>query len=726
MALDAYTLCPGGRDKKIRFCCPDMIKELQQIEKMMEDDQISACLAFIDQLETTRPDCACLNAAKLSMLRALERWDDCLTLAETFYKREPDNPLAASELAMSYAFCDRWPDAISTIVDGIEKCDDTSISGSLLTGLLVVGEKALADGNVIPAVFIGHHLQQFQESSNDGFSLFHRALRAELPIIAKDVSVYTECPDDFPEKELFQKALYYVVLGCWKKALAIFESLIPYNEMFPDIWRNIALLRLCLGNIDGAADALDKFTKCPKCSLEDASDAELLRLCMIPDPLGDQIQIFDLIGNVSDQEKVQECLLSEKKLRAINVDPRQFVDSDQPPPKMVFTLLDRPILDNTQELTKDTISSQIGNCMFFGKQTDREARIELIGIRSNEKDQIVAFFHEILGDRIISWDEPILTRVFSETLARLRPRYAVDNNFTGNAAELRTKLETFFEEDFIEFWCNRPFGLLDGKTPTEAAKDANYHVRILGAIQVLDFWMPKSVVPTFCNSIRQRLGLPTLDPIPVPPEKSRNAPEQQLANGIPSSEDVELPPSFLDDVPVWRWNRIDVKSLPLIALIQGIQGALSFDDRKTATKFCEELMEFPASEVPYRVRAESIRLLIHQAQMDFDTDKMMQLLQQAKMEAAEAKMSDGWVNVIEVPLLLASGDTVAAQHLIAHIMSNHRNEPETMRQLQGLFVSLGLMNPDGTPVAHPDMEMGASQPMQGQAPEPASKLWVPD
>ena len=29
MALDSYSPCPGGRDKKIRFCCPDLLKELQ-------------------------------------------------------------------------------------------------------------------------------------------------------------------------------------------------------------------------------------------------------------------------------------------------------------------------------------------------------------------------------------------------------------------------------------------------------------------------------------------------------------------------------------------------------------------------------------------------------------------------------------------------------------------------------------------------------------------------
>ena len=84
MALDSYSPCPGGRDKKIRFCCPDLLKELQQIETMIQNGQPSAGLALIERLEKDRPDCACLTAAKCVMLRQSGRWEEFAETAEKY------------------------------------------------------------------------------------------------------------------------------------------------------------------------------------------------------------------------------------------------------------------------------------------------------------------------------------------------------------------------------------------------------------------------------------------------------------------------------------------------------------------------------------------------------------------------------------------------------------------------------------------------------------------
>ena len=51
MAIDLYSLCPGGRGKKIKFCCPDHIKDLEQIDAFLEGEQFAAGLAFVENLE---------------------------------------------------------------------------------------------------------------------------------------------------------------------------------------------------------------------------------------------------------------------------------------------------------------------------------------------------------------------------------------------------------------------------------------------------------------------------------------------------------------------------------------------------------------------------------------------------------------------------------------------------------------------------------------------------
>ena len=75
MALDAYSLCPGGTGKKIKFCCPDLLPELEKIDRMIEGEQFIACIQHIDQLEQKGQYRACLMAIKSELLRVTNQLD---------------------------------------------------------------------------------------------------------------------------------------------------------------------------------------------------------------------------------------------------------------------------------------------------------------------------------------------------------------------------------------------------------------------------------------------------------------------------------------------------------------------------------------------------------------------------------------------------------------------------------------------------------------------------
>ncbi len=102
MAIDAYSLCPGGTGKKIKFCCGDFLPELQKIDRMVDGEQYLACLQHIDHLMAQEPgrDRPCLLATKCLLLRLSDQRDAARVAAAAFLIKHPDNQVALAEMAI--------------------------------------------------------------------------------------------------------------------------------------------------------------------------------------------------------------------------------------------------------------------------------------------------------------------------------------------------------------------------------------------------------------------------------------------------------------------------------------------------------------------------------------------------------------------------------------------------------------------------------------------------
>jgi hypothetical protein len=62
MAIDPYSPCPGGTGKKIKFCCSELMGDLEQIERLTEGQQYAAALAEVDRLTAERAAAAAAAA----------------------------------------------------------------------------------------------------------------------------------------------------------------------------------------------------------------------------------------------------------------------------------------------------------------------------------------------------------------------------------------------------------------------------------------------------------------------------------------------------------------------------------------------------------------------------------------------------------------------------------------------------------------------------------------
>src|SRR5262249_26314147 len=99
MPIDPYSPCPGGIDKKIKFCCADLVTELDKIQRMLEGDQRAACLEHIEGLEARYLDRACLLSIKTMLQAQLGQEEGAQATLARFIEKHPANPVALAEQA---------------------------------------------------------------------------------------------------------------------------------------------------------------------------------------------------------------------------------------------------------------------------------------------------------------------------------------------------------------------------------------------------------------------------------------------------------------------------------------------------------------------------------------------------------------------------------------------------------------------------------------------------
>jgi len=97
MPIDPYTPCPGGTGKKVKFCCPDLLGELDDVQKMLEGDQRLACLEHINKLEAKFPDRACLMSMKVMLEAQLADEGKAEATLARYKEKYPGNPVALAE-----------------------------------------------------------------------------------------------------------------------------------------------------------------------------------------------------------------------------------------------------------------------------------------------------------------------------------------------------------------------------------------------------------------------------------------------------------------------------------------------------------------------------------------------------------------------------------------------------------------------------------------------------
>ena len=699
MALDPYSHCPGGTGKKIKFCCGDFLDELQKIDRMIEGEQFLACLQHIDRLMEQEPgkDRACLMALKGALLRAVGQKDAAQAHAAAFLSKHPDNQIALAEAAILTAQSDGRA-ALGALQRALRAADGT-ISPRTYEAMGYVAAALLDEGNYLPARALLQLQVHISEDHDEAVQMLIELNRSpDVPLLLRDDPPLLPCAEGEPWREQFRDAVETVGLGDWTTAARKLAELAPEAADSTVIWRNLATLRGWTADNDGCIEALRKYAALRAVEphgLEDAVEAEATAMLLTPQPLGDSLDMLRVEWIVKEVERLQEALLSSPRMRSLPFDPAQFSSGETPPPKAAFVVLDRPMPEAAEGLNKDNVPRMIGQMLLFGRQTDRDARLEVLGVAGDELQTVKEFVGGLAGDTVAAETKDDVMGNWSATQRLLRPTWQPPRGAV--AEQLGDLVREHVVDALLNQWPNLKLGIFDGRSPREASGDPSCRIRLLAAILVLEHEMERLPVKFDFNRLRGGLGLPVLGPID---------PQQQPVATL----------------PLVRLERLSIDGISDADLSLAYRRAAAFAIREPSRRFAQAIVERPA----FKGKAEQLQALNTLARTAEDAEEALECIRQGRIAAKEAKQSSASWDLLELSLRFGRREGQEAVRLVEHIQSRHLNEPGVGEALTRMLIEVGILRPDGTPAMGPGGSPSEYAAVAEGAGDEPGKLWTPD
>ena len=691
MPIDTYSPCPGGTGKKIKFCCPDLVTDLQKIERMLQGDQHLACMEYVNRLDQQHPGRACLLATKALLLRAAGRMDEARTVVDSLLQKHPANPLGLAESAMLTAATEGGRAAMAPLQRMIETFGE-EVYERHCEAIGIVARILAAEGQPLAAEMLLLLQMSINPKDRRPMEMLGQInISQAVPLVVKDSAALDECPSDVPWKTEFDEALSAAERGRWSAAAEKLLGLAQRVGDVPEIWRNVGILRGWLADTSGSVEALRKFASLDV-PTDDAVEAEALAMFFSDDPLGDRLEVFDLTYPVGETEQLQLALAAAPLFMQAHIDPSVLADGDGPPPKGVYTLIDCPMPSGDVGLTIQTAPTVRAQALLFGRQTDRQARLVVVGVRANDLGRVKAMLGELADDGLDGDHQQELSGHVLATRELLDVGWALPEDTS------REHLKELFanqrRDAILERWPNLPLGVLDGKSPQEAAGGEAYHVRLLAAVMLLEFWLEQSGAEFDFNQLRGQLGLPLPEPID---------PDQTLLEGL----------------PLVRLSRVITDKLTDEGLVSLFQRARTFNARVALRRFARAMIDRPS----LAGKEEQFHAFSTMAGLEEDSDQALEHVQRGRQAAESAGESSASWDLLELSFRFERAEGEEAMRLIDHIRTQHMQEPNVAQALTHLLMRVGLIRPDGTlAVPPPGQQPGVAV---GQSPAGAPEIWTP-
>lgn len=703
MALDPYQPCPCGSEKKLKFCCgADVSNELEKIQQAMEGEQRLAALDHINKLLTTHPKLASALMYKAIVELSLGELDQARKSTAKLLEAAPENPAGLGLAAILDCQDGNVLQAIGRVQQALEK-HPGKIHHLVYQAIGTLGRALFAAGEVLAAR--GHLTYQVRVTQGKDEQAFGAMMdldsSGQVPLVAH---TFADLVPPSADGELtasfvmeFQSALKDAQFGCFQAAAKKFEGLAVKSPNEAPVWRNLGTLLVTLAEDDIASAIFQKYAALATVPREEAIEAEALAQFLAMHSEEYQVPEVTVTFNIDDAPALKEAWISNKQLQAINIRPEEMdLAEGEPPPQNAFFVLDREIPATGVGIGRDAIPKVLGEILFYGRQTDRAARVEFTAPQLPDFDERVQTVRKLIGSHLQG--EPTQENV--GLMNRNAAILAVNWRFPDDTPEEERK-NLILEQRrhlLLNVFPDAPQASLEGKSLREAAADPALQNKALATILLMDLAQPHEE-PIF-NELRRTLGQPELGEFEAGGNQLARATLSQLC-------------------------RVDAAKLSDDELMQAFTRGTLVSCKRLVLKMGREIVNRPGLDKVTN-KEDVFEILSRQSSDPADT---LDFLLKAQEWATARGRSPARFMLQEIPLRLMRGEQAEFTRIMDTLRSKHMNEPGIAQGLYMMLAQLGLIRPQaGMPQgALPQTGVGAAPLSPASAPAPGGgSVWTPN
>lgn len=710
MPLDPYSPCPGGTGKKIKFCCHELLGDLEQLDRLVEGEQIQAALEQVVRLSDKHPGKACLLATRTKLELAAKKFNDAAVTSRAFLDAYPDNPLALGHAAVTAALNDNMQEAAGLFdrartAAGEEIPDDlTRIAMTLVQVASQVGQFGLAESTIewLTEKSLGSEEERGILAETFLSSGPPPALRIRVPLAVT--------PDESPWRFEFDTALKYA--GEWKlsKALKTFNSLKGVAGDSAAVFTNIALLCERLARPLEAAEAWLKVAELRTASGDPAGPDEAVEatgravvLESQANPERSPVIRYKVLRATldGDLDLLEDALRKNEHFEASPVDRSRWVSRGAVPPRSSWRVYgDAEGEEDRQRL--------LGSILVHGKQTDRDAEVTLQGLAPDlvEAQPLVESpLHCSLEEAEQPLGLPTATPMNYLAGAQFKlvppppPAAAPAAGEDAPIDVLLAEQQAAVARRFSTRWADTALPELLGKTPRDAVAAGGEPRRRVEAI--VNDAEATEMIPAghdIWPELRTAVGLPAPPP---------------LASATPLGE---LPPQ--------RWLRLDLAKVEIDHLRGMLLAAADIGYSLVAERVAEALLSREGITDPDRWQA--LGVLEARART---TTRRLEILTQIRGLAKTMQADEGMLDVAELRIQLQRGDQPAFMQVMERIRRLHGQNPRVANGVAQVLMEAGIdvnalaaASAAGVP---PGAGGGPAGPAAAAPAAQPGKLWTP-